>query len=165
MGAVAVAHERTRWRMSVEARGLVLVTAVLMAFGLVVLYSSSAVLAIQEGHSSAHYLIRQLIGAAAGCVVFAVAAKMDAEKWRTWAWPLMGLSVLLLLVLIRPFTGAIAPRINGSRRWLTLGEIIAVIAVASMIASGSPCASPNIMTTPWCESYAVPWLPGITLTT
>ena len=124
MGAVAIAHERTRWRMSVEARALVLITAVLMAFGLVVLYSSSAVLALHEGHSSAHYLIRQLIGALAGCIVFAIAAKTDAEKWRLWAWPLMGLSVLLLLVLILPFTGAIAPRINGSRRWLTLGVTV-----------------------------------------
>jgi cell division protein FtsW len=121
MGAIAIAHERTRWRMSVEARALVLVTAILVAFGLVVLYSSSAMLAIQEGHSSAHYLVRQLIGALAGCVIFAIAAKVDAEKWRTWAWPLMGLSILLLLVLILPFTGAIAPRINGSRRWLMLG--------------------------------------------
>ena len=121
MGAVAIAHERTRWRMSVEARALVLVTAILVAFGLVVLYSSSAVLALQEGHSSSHYLVRQMIGALAGCVIFAIAAKVDAEKWRTWAWPLMGLSILLLLILILPFTGAIAPRINGSRRWLVLG--------------------------------------------
>lgn len=121
MGAVAIAHERTRWRMSVEARALVLVTAILVAFGLVVLYSSSAVLALQEGHSSSHYLVRQMIGALAGCVIFAIAAKVDAEKWRTWAWPLMGVSILLLLILILPFTGAIAPRLNGSRRWLVLG--------------------------------------------
>lgn len=124
MGAIAIAHERTRWRMSVEARALVLVTAILVAFGLVVLYSSSAMLALQEGHSSAHYLVRQLVGALAGCVIFAIAAKVDAEKWRTWAWPLMGLSILLLLVLILPFTGAIAPRINGSRRWLVMGFTI-----------------------------------------
>jgi cell division protein FtsW len=107
--------------MSVEARALVLVTATLLAFGLVVLYSSSAVLALNEGHSSAHYLVRQLTGAMVGCVVFAIAAKMDAEKWHSWAWPLMGMSVLLLVLLILPFTGAIAPRINGSRRWVTLG--------------------------------------------
>jgi cell division protein FtsW len=121
MGTMAMPHERTRWRMSVEARALVLVTATLLAFGLVVLYSSSAVLALNEGHSSAHYLVRQLMGVVVGCTMFAIAAKIDAEKWRTLAWPLMGVSVLLLVVLILPFTGAIAPRINGSRRWLILG--------------------------------------------
>jgi cell division protein FtsW len=124
MGAVAITHERTRWRTSVEARALVLLTAVLLAFGLAVLYSSSAVLALQEGRSSAHYLLRQLLGAIAGCVVFAIAAKTDAEKWRTWAWPLMALSMVLLVLLILPFTDAIAPRINGSRRWLTLGVTV-----------------------------------------
>ncbi len=124
MATAVMPHERTRWRMSVEALALVLVTAVLLAFGLVVLYSSSAVLALQEGHSSAHYLFRQLTGVLAGCVVFAIAAKVDAEKWRTWAWPLMGLSMLLLVVVILPFTGAIAPRINGSRRWLMLGVTV-----------------------------------------
>jgi cell division protein FtsW len=123
-GPVAFAHERTRWRMSVEARALVLVSAGLLAFGLAVLYSSSAVLAVHEGHDSSHYLVRQLMGVVAGCVIFAIAAKTDAEKWRTWAWPLMSISVLLLLVLILPFTGAIAPRINGSRRWLTLGVTV-----------------------------------------
>jgi cell division protein FtsW len=110
---------RTRWRMSIEARALVVLTAAMLACGLVVLYSASAVLAINEGHSSAHYLVRQLVGVLIGCGIFAVAAKIDAEKWREWAWPLMGISILLLTILILPFTEAIAPRINGSRRWLT----------------------------------------------
>ena len=37
---------RERWRMSIEARALVLVTAVLLTFGLAVLYSASALVAI-----------------------------------------------------------------------------------------------------------------------
>jgi cell division protein FtsW len=143
MGAVATVRldERTRWRMSVEARALVVLTAALVAFGLVVLYSASAVLALNEGHSSAHYLVRQLMGVLAGCAVFAIAAKTDAEKWREWAWPLMGLSVLLLTLVVLPFTDAIAPRINGSRRWLTIGVTVqpselaklAVVAWTSML--------------------------------
>ena len=43
---------RERWRMGVEARALVLVTGVLLAFGLAVLYSASALLAIQEQRDS-----------------------------------------------------------------------------------------------------------------
>ena len=38
----AVAQTRDRWRMGVEARALLLLTAVLLAFGLAVLYSASA---------------------------------------------------------------------------------------------------------------------------
>ena len=109
---------RERWRMSVEARALVLVTATLLAFGLAVLYSASAIVAVNAMKPATFYLTRQLSGAVVGIVAFAVAAKMDAEKWEKWAWPLMGFTLLLLLVIVLPFTTSIAPRVNGSRRFL-----------------------------------------------
>jgi cell division protein FtsW len=104
--------------MGAEARALVLVTGALLAFGLAVMYSASAIVAVDTGHDSAYYLLRQLAGIAAGAVAFAVAAKLDAERWARWAWPLMGVSLVLMLVVILPFTQAIAPRIHGSRRFL-----------------------------------------------
>jgi cell division protein FtsW len=116
MEAVAA---RERWRMSVDARALVIVSAALLAFGLAVLYSASALLAMREGHGSAHYLIRQATGVTMGLVAFAIAAKVDAERWRVWAWPLMGITLVLLLIPILPFAAPIAPRINGSRRWIS----------------------------------------------
>ena len=117
----AVATERTRWRMSVEARALVLLCAVLQAYGLAVLYSASAVLSMNEGHGSAYYFLRQITGVLVGMVVFAAAAKIDADRWHRWAWPLMLLSIVLMTIPVLPFTEAIAPRINGSRRWVYLG--------------------------------------------
>ena len=114
----AVAHVRDRWKMGVEARALVLLTSVLLAFGLAVLYSASAMVALGDDHGSAYYLIRQVIGLGAGVVAFAVAAKLDAERWKGWAWPLMIVTMAMLLVIVLPFTTAIAPRINGSRRFL-----------------------------------------------
>lgn len=111
------ADERMRWRMESEAQGLVLVSAVLLAYGLAVLYSASALVAMNENHASAFYLLRQLSGAAVGVAVFAVAAKVDAERWRDWAWPLMIFSlVTMFLTLVLP--DSIAPRINGSKRFL-----------------------------------------------
>jgi cell division protein FtsW len=109
--------------MGVEARALVLVTAALLAFGLVVLYSASAIVAMQEGRPGTHYLWRQLQGIAAGAVVFAVAAKLDAERWKRWAWPVMGLSYLTMALTVLPFTRRIAPPIHGSRRFLLGGSI------------------------------------------
>lgn len=131
---------RERWRMGVEARALVLVTAALLAFGLAVLYSASAIVAVQEGHAGAHYLLRQLTGVAAGVVVFMIAAKLDAERWRTWAWPLMGLAFAAMLLTVLPFTRRIAPPIHGSRRFLLGGSVqpsefakLAVIVWTSML--------------------------------
>ncbi len=117
------ADVRERWKMGVEARALVLVTAALLAFGVVVLYSASAIVAVQEGKPSTHYLLRQLQGIAAGAVVFAVTAKLDAERWKRWAWPIMGLSYVTMMLTVLPFTRRIAPSIHGSRRFLLGGSI------------------------------------------
>ena len=141
MSAAAMPRVRERWRMSVEARALVLVTATLLAFGLAVLYSASAIVAVRDLKPGTFYLTRQLSGVVVGLVAFAVAAKMDAGKWEKWAWPLMGITLLLLLVIVLPFTTSIAPRINGSRRFLLgaslqpseLGKL-AVIAWTAMLA-------------------------------
>jgi cell division protein FtsW len=104
--------------MSAEARALVLVTAALVAFGLAVLYSASAIVAVDDGRDSAHYLVRQIAGIGVGAILFAVTAKVDAERWARWAWPLMLVTLALMLIVVLPFTEAIAPRIHGSRRFL-----------------------------------------------
>jgi cell division protein FtsW len=109
--------------MSLEARVLVMLTAVLLVFGLATLYSASSIVAVQAELPSWHFLFRQLIGVGIGVVAFAIFAKWDAEKWRDHAWPLMGLAVLALLLTVLPFTAAIAPPINGSRRFLLGGSI------------------------------------------
>ena len=109
---------RIRWRMTPEARALIALTSILLVFGLAALYSASAIVAVQEGRDGSYYLVRQAIGAIAGIAVFAVAAKTDAERWRDWAWPLMGAALVLMLLTVLPFTEAIAPRIHGSRRFL-----------------------------------------------
>jgi cell division protein FtsW len=107
-----------RWRMGVEARALVILTGVLLAFGLATVYSASAIVEMQAGFGHAHLLVRQLLGMAVGIALFAIAAKMDAELWEKWAWPIMILSLVLLLIVILPFTVKIAPRIHGARRFL-----------------------------------------------
>jgi len=115
--ADARADVRARWRMGSEARSLVLVASIILVFGLAVLYSASAILAVKDGHNGWYYLVSQLIGVAVGIVAFAIAAKMDAEQWQQWAWPLMWFTIItLILVLVLP--NSIAPRYNGSKRFL-----------------------------------------------
>ena len=111
------ADVRTRWVMGSEARALVLVSSCLLVFGLAVLYSASAIEAVNRGLGGPYFLLRQLAGAGAGVLVFMVAAKVDAERWRDWAWPLMWFTIVtMLLVLVLP--NDIAPRVNGSKRFL-----------------------------------------------
>jgi len=103
--------------MGTEARGLILVMAVLIAFGLAVLYSASAIDAMQRNRDSWYYIARQISGVGLGMVAFALAAKLDAERFRGWAWPVMWVTIVaLLLCLVLP--ESIAPRVNGSRRFL-----------------------------------------------
>jgi hypothetical protein len=113
----ALGQVRDRWRMGSEARGLVLVMALVLVFGLAVLYSASAIVAMQENRNSWYYVARQATGVLAGTVAFAVAAKFDAETLRDWAWPIMYVTIVtLFLCLVLPEW--IAPRINGSKRFL-----------------------------------------------
>lgn len=115
------ASVRERWRMTLEARALIITTGVILAFGLAVLYSASALAAVREGHASTYYLVRQISGVAIGVVLFAIAAKVDAERWRGWAWPLLIIAIVLLLVPVLPVPNFIAPRFHGSRRWVNIG--------------------------------------------
>lgn len=138
--AEAVADVRYRWNMSIEARLLVVITLALLSLGLGTVYSASAIVAQQAGQSNAAFFFKQLGGVAVGLVVFAIFAKVDAEQWYRWAWPVMLLSIALLLLVILPFTESIAPRSHGSRRFLIgaslqpseLGKI-AVIVWTSML--------------------------------
>lgn len=133
------AQVRERWRMGFEARALVLVTAVLLAFGLVTLYSASAIVAMQAGKSSAFFMLRQLGGIGLGVVCFMAAAKVDAERLHRLAWPAMGVALATMLAVI-VLPDSIAPRVLGSKRYLFGASIqpsefakLAVIVWTSML--------------------------------
>ena len=122
--AQGAALVRDRWRMSVEAKGLVIITAALVAFGLATLYSASAFYAMSKDQPSWFYLWKQFTGVLVGIVGFAILAKFDTEQFRDWAWYLLGLSFLALLITVLPgMPRFISPVIGGSRRFLLGGSI------------------------------------------
>lgn len=116
--AIAMTGIRERWRMGKEARALLLLTACLLSFGLAVLYSASALAVFKDGAYETAFFTRQLMGAIVGGVLFAVCAKVDAEILRKVAWPLMIVSIILMLITVLPFTHSIAPVRGGSRRFI-----------------------------------------------
>jgi len=58
-----------------------------------------------------------------GGIVAALLARSDYRKWLRWAWPVLALATVLLLIPLLPFTHGIAPSINGARRWVNLGFV------------------------------------------
>ena len=140
MTSVAL-EARDRWAMSVEARALVVLTAALTVFGLAFLYSASAIVAMQEDHASWFFVSRQAMGVCVGVVAFAIAAKYDAEKLNRFAWPIMVLTIVLMLITVLPFTRSIAPEHLGSRRFILgrslqpseLAKLAVVIWTAMMV--------------------------------
>jgi cell division protein FtsW len=107
-----------------EGRLLAVVTAVLVVFGLAAVYGASSLVTTGGGGQvGASFALRQAVGAAVGGLLAITFARMDYHRWRRWAWPLLGVTVFLLLIPLLPFTHAITPTINGARRWVNLGVL------------------------------------------
>ncbi len=109
-----------------ETRLLAVLAAVLVVFGLVAVYGASSLVATGGtggGEVGADFALRQLAGAVVGGLVATWLARSDYHVWRGAAWPLLGVTALLLLIPLLPFTHRIAPTINGARRWVNLGVV------------------------------------------
>jgi cell division protein FtsW len=119
-GADAVPAERYRldgW----EPGALILLVLLTLSFGLVELYSASAMMARADGLPAHYYALRQLIGVGPGVLIAAILSRIEPSKLRAIAWPFMIGVVVVLVVMILPGTESIAPRVNGARRWLRVG--------------------------------------------
>jgi cell division protein FtsW len=116
--ATAVAHPgELRW----ETRLLAVVTATLTAFGIAMVYGSSSLVRTRDGGvAGGSFALNQFIGALSGGIVMLILARMDYRRLRPLAWPLLLGTIVLLVIPILPFTHAIAPSVNGARRWIRL---------------------------------------------
>ena len=96
----------------------------LLLFGLLTLHSASSEMAQRAGLPHYHYVARQATGVALGLAAMFACAHVPTGFWRRFAPHLMLGSLALLIVVILPFTHAIAPEINGARRWLRVGVTV-----------------------------------------
>jgi cell division protein FtsW len=107
-----------------EAPALLLLTVIALSFGLVTVYSASAVKAQLAGQADYFYVMRQAMGGAAGLVLLVVAAHIDYRRLRLLAWPIVAAAWAAVAITILPGSEAIAPPINGARRWLVFGPVV-----------------------------------------
>lgn len=98
---------------------LLVITAILLAIGLIVIFSISPALSAVSRSSSNFYTVRQLIAIALGLVALVIAAQVPLDKWRAWAKPLMAFAAgATLLALVMP----VNPN-YPAHRWVRLGSL------------------------------------------
>ncbi len=98
--------------------GLLIVTLLMVGFGIVFVYSSSFALAQSKFGGADFFLGRQLVRAllAVGC--FMVFINVDYHIWGRFAkHGYIGVIILLIYVLVAPASKAI----HGAKRWISLG--------------------------------------------
>ena len=108
-----------RW----ETRLLAVVAMTLVMFGIVAVYGASSLEVTQGRYRGTELMMVQASGALVGGVLMLIASRVDYYRWRQFAWPLLLLTVVILLPLVLPFPSSIAPSKNGARRWLQLGPV------------------------------------------
>lgn len=98
---------------------LVVVTILLIAFGLVMLYSISSYTAMIEGNGDMYYFKRQLIFSISGLVIMYIVSKMPYFRLAKFAGVFYVISLILMLLVLSP----LGVEANGARRWLGIGPI------------------------------------------
>ena len=92
----------------------------LLTLGLVMLYSASyAQSEYDTGYAiSTRYLQKQAVCAAIGLVAMFLFSRIPAMLWYRLAWPLYGVSIVLLLSVL-----VIGEEVNGAKRWINLAGL------------------------------------------
>ncbi len=90
----------------------------LLTFGVIMVFSSSYIMAYKWYGNSFYFFSRQAFYAVISVIVFFVAMKVDYHFWRKIAIPILILSILLLGMLYFP---GFARQVRGAKRWLSLG--------------------------------------------
>ena len=92
----------------------------LLTVGLGMLYSaSSAQSQYDTGYTiSTRYLQKQAACALVGLAAMVVLSRIPTEVWYRMAWPLYGVSIVLLLSVL-----VIGQEVNGAKRWISLAGI------------------------------------------
>lgn len=97
-----------------------ILTLGLLALGLAVLYSaSSAQSAYDTGYAiTTRYLQKQAVCALLGLIALYLFSRVPAALWYRLAWPIYGVSILLLLSVL-----IVGQQVNGARRWISIAGL------------------------------------------
>ena len=100
--------------------GILILTALLVMFGLVMVLSASSVSMLHAGRSPWHMFNRQLFWAFFGVFAMLFTYRMPYDIWRKYAVYIFGFGVTLMLL---PFVPGVGKSVNGARAWVGTGVL------------------------------------------
>ena len=101
---------------------LLIIVLLLLAYGLIVLYSASSVQSFKNFGNTTYYITHQLLyGAIVGLIAMAVLSKVDYHVWQKYLPWLIFISLFLLALVKIPHFGR---TFGGASRWLDIGGIL-----------------------------------------
>ena len=97
-----------------------ILTLLLLTVGLVMLYSASSAQSMYDtGYTqSTRYLQKQGFCAILGLIAMWCFSRVPVQVWKKFAWPMYGISILLLLLVL-----VAGESVNGARRWINIAGI------------------------------------------
>lgn len=99
---------------------IIVATLLLLAIGVIMVYSASAVRAFHDFGDSMFYLKRQSIFAILGIIAMFIAMKTDYWVWKKFAHPIIIVSFILLVIVLIPGIGVVR---GGARSWLGISSL------------------------------------------
>ncbi|NFA41069.1 stage V sporulation protein E [Clostridium botulinum] len=97
--------------------GIFYSVVLLLAVGVVMVYSASSYYAMFKNNDSMYFLKRQLVWAVLGMVVLCTTMSIDYHKIKKYTlWLMIGCIPLLLVVFL-------FPGVNGAQRWIQIGPM------------------------------------------
>lgn len=98
-------------------------TILLLLIGLIMSYSLSSYIVIQNGYTQSHFFIRQLIAVTIGISFMIGLSKLDPDKWFKPIGIVLFFSFLFILLLMPLLPESLVYSVGGAKRWINLGSI------------------------------------------
>lgn len=90
---------------------------IMLAFGLIMVFSASYAVALHKFNDSFHFVSRQAVFVVAGVIAMYFISLIDYHIYRRFVFPIfIGGLILLVLVLV------IGKELNGAQRWIGVGD-------------------------------------------
>ncbi len=90
----------------------------LTLFGIIMVFSSSYIMAYKWYGDSYYFFTKQVFSAFIATIVFLITMRIDYQHWRKFATPILIISLFSLIILYIP---GVTRYVRGARRWLYLG--------------------------------------------